>query len=215
MPKAWRSEFIFTPPMEAMWAKVLGKARTREEGDNPTWSIDLVGAPEDKEVAALQQQIRGFMIEAHGSKPNVSRHGVPLKRQEAKDENGEMSPTGLLVIKAKRIEQRRGSDVVLEPPLVVDSQNKKWPATELIGNGSIVRAKIHFWAWNRGSEGVGLSTELHAVQVIKHLPYESAGSTEAGFDVVPGGASAPDTAEDPFAEQLRNKAQEVDEELPF
>ena len=85
MPKQWRSDNIYTPVMEANWAKVLGKARVREEGDEAMWSIDLLGDPNDEKIAALQKKIRGLMVEAHGNKPNVSRHGMPLKRHEVKD----------------------------------------------------------------------------------------------------------------------------------
>ena len=99
---SYRSEIIYTPPMEANWAKVLGKARAGNEGDEPMWSIDLLGDPNDEEVTALRNKIRGFMVECHGAKPNVSKNGMPLKRHEAKDDNGEMQPTGLLVLKAKR-----------------------------------------------------------------------------------------------------------------
>ena len=224
MPKQWRSDNIYTPVMEANWAKVLGKARAREEGDEATWSIDLLCDPNDEKIAALQKKIRGLMVEAHGNKPNVSRHGMPLKRHEVKDDNGEMQPTGMLVLKPKRIEQRRGSDIINEGPIVVDSQGSKWPASVLIGNGSLVRAKIHFWAWNRGGEGVGLSCELHAIQVVKHVSYERSGVEEAGFDVVEGGAVAPaDEAPgtpsvvepDDFGQQLTAAAQAVEQEIPF
>ena len=159
---SYRSEIIYPPPMEANWAKVLGKARVREEGDEPMWSIDLLGDPNDEEITELRNKIRGFMVECHGTKPNVSKNGMPLKRHEAKDDNGEMQPTGLLCVKAKRKLINKALGAENAGPLVVDSQCNKWPDSELIGNGSMVIAKIHFWGWNRGKEGVaGLQDAVH------------------------------------------------------
>ena len=51
----YRSEIIYTPPMMANWAKVLGKAQARQEGDEPMWSIDLLGDPNDEEIAKLMR----------------------------------------------------------------------------------------------------------------------------------------------------------------
>ena len=45
MGKSWRSPDIYTPQMEAHWAKVLGAARRREDTDPAAWSIDLVADP--------------------------------------------------------------------------------------------------------------------------------------------------------------------------
>ena len=92
---SYRSEIIYTVSMEANWAKVR-KARAVNEGDELKWSIDLLGDPNDEEIIELRNKIRGFMVECHGAKPNVSKNGM-LKRHEAKDVNGEMQPIGLLV----------------------------------------------------------------------------------------------------------------------
>ena len=219
MGKSWRSDPFFTPPMECHWAKILGKARVREEGDEPTWSIDLVGDPNEPAIAELQKQIRAFMIEAHGAKPNVSRHGMPLKRQMEKNDDGEEVPTGMLVLKPKRVEQRKGSDIILNGPIVVDSQKQPWPQNKLIGNYSKVRCRLKFWAWDRGKEGVGISAELEAVQVIEYKPYEREEPADGGFDVVEGGAVAPVDDEfepdDDFGKQLMDAAQEAEAEMPF
>ena len=74
-----------------------------------------------------------------------------------RDDEGEETPSGLVVLKPKRYEQKRGSDAKNSGPIVVNSQNEPWPSDVLIGNGSMVRAKIHYYGWNRESEGVGLS----------------------------------------------------------
>jgi len=213
----YRSEIIYTPPMMANWAKVLGKAQARQEGDEPMWSIDLLGDPNDEAITKLRDQIRACMVEAHGAKPKVSANGMPLKRHEEKNDMGEKEPTGMLVLKAKRKLINKAQGLENAGPLVVDSQLAKWPEGELIGNGSTVIAKIHFWGWNRTGEGCGLSAELHALQVVKHVPYVRAEETDGGFAAVPGGAVAPVT--DPeaaaFGEQLTAAAQAAEEEIPF
>lgn len=220
---SYRSEIIYTPPMEANWAKVLGKARVREEGDEPMWSIDLLGDPNDEEITALRDKIRGFMADCHGAKPNVSKHGMPLKRHEVKNDLGEMEPSGLLVLKPKRYLINKYLEAENAPPLVVDSQLNKWPQNELIGNGSIVIAKVHFYGWNRGKEGVGLSCELHGLQVVKHVPYSVEEPADGGFSKIAGGAVAPLAEEfaatdpDDFSGQLSAAAAaaENQDDLPF
>jgi hypothetical protein len=213
----YRSEIIYTPPMMANWAKVLGKAQARSEGDEPMWSIDLLGDPNDEAIEKLRTKIRGFMVEAHGAKPKVSANGMPLKRHEEKNDHGEKEPTGMLVLKAKRKLINKAQGLENAGPTVLDSQCNKWPEGELIGNGSTVIAKIHFWGWSRAGEGVGLSCELHALQVVKHVAYSREEPADAGFGVVPGGAVAPVT--DPeaaeFSKQLVEAAQATEEEIPF
>ena len=218
---AYRSETIYTPPMMASWAKVLGPASKRDDNDIPKWSVDLLCDPNDEATEKLRDQIRAFMVEAHGAKPNVSANGMPLKRHEEKNDHGEKEPTGLLVLKASRKLINKAREIENAPPLVLDSQCKPWPKNELIGNGSTVIAKVHFWGWARRGEGVGLSCELHALQIIKHVAYSREEPADGGFDVVAGGALAPQAGDqvqpevDGFGEQLAAAAQALDDELPF
>jgi hypothetical protein len=113
-------------------------------------------------------------------------------------------------------------------PLVIDSQGNSWPQNVLIGSNSVVRVKFHYWAWE--FEGAaGLTAELHAVQVIDHVPYGSGMEINAdGFGSVEGGAIAPKDEESApvadecsldFGKQLAAAASEVeamdDENIPF
>ena len=75
----------------------------------------------------------------HGDKPKVSRHGMLIK--DDRDDEGEETPSGLVVLKPKRYEQKRGSDAKNSGPIVVNSQNEPWPSDVLIGNGSMVRLR--------------------------------------------------------------------------
>lgn len=217
----YRSDIIYTPPLMCQWAKVLGKAPRRNEDDEPMWSIDLLGDPNDEAVGKLRNQIRSFMVEAHGQKPKVSANGMPLKRHEEKNDHGEKEPTGMLVLKAKRKLINKAQNIENAGPLVVDSQLNKWPEGELIGNGSTVIAKLHFWAWSRTGEGVGLSAELHGLQVVKHVAYAREESTDGGFGVVAGGAVAPAVIsdgfelQDDFSQKLTEAAQAVEQDIPF
>jgi len=146
----------------------------------------------------LREQIMAFMKEAHGegvgfgknSKPKISANGMPLKAETIKnEETGEPELTGRMKFVVKRKLVQKGG-AFNEGPLVVDSQGNSWPQNVLIGNNSLVRVKLHFYAWEY--EGVGLTAELHAVQVVEHIPYGGAEELSAdGFGVVKGGAIAP------------------------
>ena len=54
----------------------------------------------------------------------------------------------------------------------------------------MVIAKIHFYGWNRAKEGVGLSAELHGIQVVKHVPYSTEEPADGGFSVAGGCCTA-------------------------
>ena len=107
-------------------------------------------------------------------------------------------------------------------PLIVDSQGDPWNKSVLIGNNSVVRVKLHFWAWDRTSqrEGVGLTAELHAVQVIELVEFEGGAVPVSadGFGKVEGGAISPQTQDndfqnlpqDDFSKQLRQAAEETE-----
>ena len=110
---------------------------------------------------------------------------MPLKAETIKnEETGEPELTGRMKFVVKRKLVQKGG-AYNEGPLVIDSQGNEWPQNVLIGNKSIVRVKFHFYGWEY--EGVGLSTEMHAVQVVEHIPYGGAEELSAdGFGVVKG-----------------------------
>ena len=233
----WQSPVIYTEPFICEYAKVLGEARgigADALDKDKAWSMNLLGSAEDKQIVALREQIMGFMKEAHGegvgfgksSKPKISANGMPLKAETIKnEETGEPELTGRMKFVVKRKLVQKGG-AYNEGPLVIDSQGNEWPQNVLIGNKSIIRVKFHFYGWEY--EGVGLSTEMHAVQVVEHIPYGGAEELSAdGFGVVKGGAIAPkeeeaapaaDECNLDFSKQLAAAASEVeamDENIPF
>ena len=237
----WQSPIIYTEPMICEWPKVLGaavggKGNGVEVPDaEKAWSINLFDAADSKTIGAVRNQLMGYMKEAHGdsvgfgknAKPKIAANGMPLKAETIKnEETGEPELTGRMKFVAKR-KLVQSSGVYNEGPLVIDSQVNSWPQSVLIGNNSVVRVKFHYWAWE--FEGaVGLTAELHAVQVIEHVPYGSGMEINAdGFGSFEGGAIAPkeeeaasavDECDLAFGKQLAAAASEVeamDENIPF
>ena len=237
----WQSPIIYTEPMICEYAKVLGaavgsKGKGVEVPDaDKAWSNNLFDAADSEKIGALRNQLMGYMKEAHGdsvgfgknAKPKISANGMPLKAETIKnEETGEPELTGRMqfVVKRKLVQS---SGVYNEGPLVIDSQGNSWPQSVLIGNNSVVRVKFHYWAWE--FEGAaGLTAELHAVQVIEHVPYGSGMEINAdGFGSFEGGAIAPkeeqaaaavDECDLDFSKQLAAAASEVeamDENIPF
>ena len=233
----WQSPVIYTEPFICEYAKVLGEARgigIDAADKDKAWSVNLLGSAEDKQISALREQIMSFMKEAHGegvgfgksSKPKISANGMPLKAETIKnEETGEPELTGRMKFVIKRKLVQKGG-VYNDGPLVIDSQQNPWPQNVLIGNNSMVRAKLHFYAWEY--EGVGLTAELHALQVVEHVPYGANEQVSAeGFGNIEGGAIAPKEEEEPpaadecsldFGKKLAAAASEVeamDPDQPF
>ncbi len=206
----WQSPVIYTEPMVCEWPKVLGEAvGSKGKGvevpdSEKAWSINLFDAADSGTTGALRDQLMGYMKEAHGdsvgfgknSKPKISANGMPLKAETIKnEETGEPELTGRMKFVAKRKLVQKGG-AFNAGPLVIDSQGNEWPQNVLIGSNSVVRIKFHYWAWE--FEGAaGLTAELHAVQVIEHVPYGGGMEINAdGFGSVEGGAIAPKEEEE-------------------
>ena len=230
----WQSPTVYTPPMFASYphlAEPVGGTGERDcEPEKKNWRLVVIGDQGDDQVQALFSQIKGFMKEAHGpdvgpgknAKPKIGRNGMPMRPEMKENDDGELVQTGRFTMNVKRALIHGGSKKEQGGPLIVDSQGSPWDRSILIGNGSVVRVKLHFWAWDRTREreGVGLSAELHAVQVIEHVPYEGGGApiTADGFGVVEGGAIAPkveqddfqNLPQDDFSKQLRKAAEETE-----
>lgn len=226
--------------MVCEWPKVFGdavgsKGKGVEVPDSEkAWSINLFDAADSKTIGALREQQMACMQKAHGdsvgfgktSKPKIAANGMPLKAETIKnEETGEPELTGRMKFTLKRKLVQKGG-VYNSGPLVIDSNRDDWPHSVLLGNNSIVRVKFHYYSWE--FEGaVGLSAEMHAVQVIEHVPYGGGMEINAdGFGNVKGGAIAPkeeealaaDECKLDFSQQLAAAASEVeamDGNIPF
>ena len=212
-----------------------GQGRPEGEDKEKGWRLNVRGDQNDPKVKAFLQEIKEFMKEAWGpnvgnkkgvSNPLISKNGMPMRPEMVQVDDGSYEKTGFLTMKVSRglIDNRNKKPQ--GGPVVVDSGLKDWPQSlrSTIGNDSLVSVKLHFWAWDRRSEGegVGLSAELHGVQVIEHVAYEGGSSevTADGFAAVAGGAVAPDAPEedfqnlppaDDFSQQLRKAAEETEQ----
>jgi len=207
-----------------------GSGKADGPDEDKAWRLNVLGDENDPKVQEFFAEIKGFMKEAWGpevgfgkkANPVISQNGMPMRPEMQQNDNGELVKTGRYTMKVSRKLIDGRSKKPQGGPLIVDSDLNKWPSSVLIGSGSVVSVKLHFWAWDRrhANEGVGLSAELQAVQVIEHIPYEG-GSEEIsadGFGKVKGGAVAPkveqddfqNLPQDDFSQQLRKAAEETE-----
>ena len=232
---SWRSPDVFTPPMLASYvflSEPVGGSGERDcPDDKKTWRIVVSGDQGDDQVQAFFNQIKGFTKEAHGpdvgpgknAKPKLGKFGMPMRPEMQKDDDGEEVPTGRLAMNVKRSLIHGATKMKQGGPLLFDSKRDDWHPSSRIGDNSIVIVKLHFYSWDKTAQkqGVGLSAELHGVQVIKHVPYEGGGGpiTADGFGVIEGGAIAPKVElddfqdlppADDFSQQLRKAAEETE-----
>ena len=231
---SWQSKTVYTPPMFASYPMLFDPRNGSGKPDGPdedkAWRLNVLGDENDPKVQEFFAEIKGFMKEAWGpevgfgkkANPVISQNGMPMRPEMQQNDNGELVKTGRYTMKVSRKLIDGRSKKPQGGPLIVDSDLNKWPSSALIGSGSVVSVKLHFWAWDRrhANEGVGLSAELQAVQVIEHIPYEG-GSEEIsadGFGKIKGGAVAPkveqddfqNLPQDDFSKQLRQAAEETE-----
>jgi hypothetical protein len=231
---SWQSKAVYTPPMYASYPMLTEPRGGKGERDCPDnqkqWRLNVIGDQGDDQVQAFFSQIKGFMKEAHGpdvgpgknAKPKIGKFGMPMRPEMKENDDGEEVPTGRFTMKVKRNFINGATGNEQGGPMIVDSQGNPWNKKVLIGNNSVVRVKLHFWAWDRTKEreGVGLTAELHAVQVVELVEFEGGAVpvTADGFGVVEGGAISPQTQDDDFqnlpqddfSKQLRQAAEETE-----
>jgi len=69
---------------------------------------------------------------------------------------------------------------------VFDAKINPWPKDVLIGNGSLVKVAFTLYSWNSAAQnGVGVTLQLKAVQVVNHIPYEHE-TRDYGFQLEEG-----------------------------
>ena len=93
----------------------------------------------------------------------------------------ERHPTDYIKTKLNYINKAKGRPNT--PPTVLDSQKNPWDESTLIGNNSLVTAKIIPNPWKRDKRS-GVSATLRSVQVLELVPYLDSGGD---FPVVEGG----------------------------
>ncbi len=180
-----------TPPGVARWCECLGPARVnRDEPDkNPSWSVKLILDPADPAAMAWLQEMEDKVTEALGAKKK-SKWAFPWTHDEE---------AGEVVVRFKLNQFQRRDGTLSAGPTVMDSRKGPWPQDKEIGNGSIVKVAFKLYQWDGPkASGSGVTFEIAALQVLRHVPYERTNPADA-FEVEEGGAVADDESEEiPF-----------------
>jgi hypothetical protein len=103
------------------------------------------------------------------SKKILKADGIAHKIKNVGDDRGDFIKI------TQKVDKRDGTK--FDAPKVVDGMKR--PFTQLIGNGSEVAVKYKARDWEHGGKS-GITADLKAVQVLKHVPY---GDGE-DFDIV-------------------------------
>ena len=176
------SDIYFSPAAPVRWAHLI-TARTQLDESKPrAWTCELVLSNDNPKHKAFLAKLDQIFTDTHGSKAKRSDKGQPWKAD--KDD-----PTKTVVkFKAQEFVREDGSKA--SGPQLIDSKRSAWDGSA-IGNGSELIIKFSTYGWTR-PEGVGLSLQPKAAQVVAFVPREDEDATE-GFDEVEGGYAVADT----------------------
>jgi len=187
------AEILYTPQAEARWVNLINPRPQLDTSKPPAWSCDLLIDSTKPEHAAFMQRLEAAFIEAHGTKKRRSDKGQPWKPDK---ENPQ-----IVVVKFKSQQFTRRDGTLAPGPQIIDARRQPWDGAA-IGNGSVLRLSFIVYPWER-PEGVGISLQPRAAQVVEFVPYQQADPTEA-FGEVPGGfvVGAASGYTDEFAEDM-------------
>lgn len=145
---------------KAYWAKVLGEPGWGYKNQYKEWSIDVT----------LDAKTMKKLIAEGVAKDKIKNKG---------DDRGNF-------LTFKRRETKKDGNPA-KPFLVIGPDGKTpWPQTELIGNGSVVNAKLIL---NENEDGT-MRPSLLKLQVVEHVPY---GDGEDFTDYTDGGEDGSET----------------------
>lgn len=175
------SEIYFSCAAPARWVHLI-TARTQIDESKPrAWTCELVLSNDNPKHKAFLAKLDQIFIDTHGSKAKRSDKGQPWKAD--KDD-----PTKT-VVKFKALESVREDGSKASGPQIIDAKRQPWDGSA-IGNGSELIIKFSTYGWTR-AEGVGLSLQPKAAQVVAFVPRENEDATE-GFEEVEGGYAVAD-----------------------
>lgn len=166
-------ELYKTPPAPCRWAKILdpnGYPAYDETKPNE-WSIELLFSGNDKDHFEFIERVETLFEANHGD----ARKGPYW--WPGKDGDGEDKGQTIVRFKMARREFKNGG--LTKPPLVIDKEQKPWPADKLIGNGSIVAVKFNVYAWKSPMMGAGMTFQPQMVMVLEHVPHVDSKGKEA------------------------------------
>ena len=171
------SDIYFSPAAPVRWCHLI-TARTQLDESKPrAWTCELVldptGNPEHKKFLAKLDQV---FTDTHGSKAKRSDKGQPWK--------ADREDASKVVVKFKALEFIREDGSKASGPQIIDAKRQPWDGSA-IGNGSELIIKFSTYGWTR-PEGVGLSLQPKAAQVVAYVAREEQDATD-GFGEVEGG----------------------------
>jgi hypothetical protein len=185
------SDIHFSPLAPVRWCHLI-TARTQLDESKPrAWTAELVLDNHDPRHKAFIAKLDQIFTETHGVKAKRSDKGQPWKADKE-------DPTKTVVkFKAQEFVREDGSKA--SGPQIIDSKRQPWDGSA-IGNGSQIILKFSTYGWSR-PEGVGLSLQPKAAQVVQFVAREEQDATD-GFEEQEGGyAVAPSGYVDEFADE--------------
>ena len=192
------SEILYSPQAPVRWAHLITARETLDPSKPKAFTCELLLSSSNPKHVAFLTRLDQVFTDTHGAKKRRSDKGTPWKTD--KDDGT------LTVVKFKAQEFVRDDGSKAAGPRVLDSRKQPWDGSE-IGNGSEVILAFTTYGWER-PEGVGLSLQPKAVQVVTFVPRADLGDAAAdGFTEQEGGYSVAQPAG--FVDEFG------DEEAPF
>jgi len=171
-----------TPPAPCRWAKILDPNgyKAYDESKPKEWSIELMLSSKDPDHFTFVEEAETLFDKNHPGE-RKGMYWWPGKEGDGDDK-------GLTLVRFKSTLRQFKDGNFTKPPVVLDKDEKPWPADKLIGNGSIVRVAFNVYAWKSSMMGAGMTFQPLYVMVMEHVPYTE---TTASSDGSPfGGGSS-------------------------
>jgi len=186
------SEILFTPRASVRWAHLVTPRKQLDESKPLAWTCEMVLEPAANPAhKAFLAKLDQVFTDTHGSKKKRSDKGTPWKADK--------EDPSKIVLKFKTQQFTREDGSTAPGPQIIDAKKQAWNGAA-IGNGSQLIIKFSTYGWER-PEGVGLSLQPKAAQVLELVPYESADNTE-GFEEQDGfSVAASEQFVDEFADE--------------
>lgn len=166
------TETHYSPRAVVRWAHLIHARPQLDESKPHAWTCELVLEPKSNPShAQFLERLEAIFVEAHGSKKRRSDKGLPWKADKE-------DPNRTVVrFKTQQFTRQDGSQA--PGPRIIDAKKQPWDGAA-IGNGSEIMLSFTTYAWER-PEGVGLSLQPKAAQVLHLVPREEQDATE-GFE---------------------------------
>ena len=159
------SEILYSPQAPVRWAHLITARPQLDEAKPRAWSVELVLTNADPAHAKFLVRLKQALVDTHGTVRRRSDKGLPWKPDKE-------NPRSHTVVKMKATEFLRDDGSRAAGPKVIDSKKALWDGSA-IGNGSQMIFAFTCYGWER-PEGVGLSLQIKACQVVEFVPLQVA-----------------------------------------